>query len=251
MARGWQSFRVGAGSVEIWTAPIEGDASHPQLRKAVPFLQTQYNTIQPAFSPDGLAFNTSEPGKAGLWVVPFPDTGGGWLISSRGDAPIRSPNGREMFFLKDFRTIMVAGYHASGDALGFDKPQLWSPHSSLDLGFPPIGTIDLAPDGKRFAVVLNADGTADHSANHLTFRLNFFDELKRRGERPAPSFPPLAAASFLRGLRAEKTSLSSGPIFDALRQRFNGHSNPAFLVIWHTVPLYNRAVPFTESLRLL
>jgi hypothetical protein len=40
---------------------------------------------------------------------------------------------------------------------------------------------DLAPDGKRVAVILNADGTTDRPPiTHLTFLLNFFDELTRR-----------------------------------------------------------------------
>jgi hypothetical protein len=38
-----------------------------------------------------------------------------------------------------------------------------------------------APDGKRVAVILNADGTTDRPPiTHLTFLLNFFDELRRR-----------------------------------------------------------------------
>jgi hypothetical protein len=76
---------------------------------------------------------------------------------------------------------MVAGYTARGDALVFGKPRVWSPHLLLDSGSPPIGTYDLAPDGKRAAVVLNADGTAQPKPiTHLTFLLNFFDELRRR-----------------------------------------------------------------------
>jgi len=171
------------GSVEIWTAPLEGEAGQPRLGRAEPFLQTPFNTILPAFSPDGrwLAYCTSEPGKEGLWVVPFPGPGGGWLVSSRGSAPMWSRNGRELFFIADYRTIMVTGYTARGDALVFGKPQVWSQHPLMDLGSPPVGTVDLAPDGKRFAVVLNADGTADPPPiTHLTFLMNFFDELRRR-----------------------------------------------------------------------
>jgi hypothetical protein len=120
-----------------------------------------------------------------LWVAPFPGPGGGWLISSRGSSPIWSQGalgaGRELFFIADFRTIMVAGYAARGDALVFGEPKVWSQHPLLDLGSPPVGTYDLAPDGQRFAVVLNADGTADPKPiTHLTFLLSFFDELRRR-----------------------------------------------------------------------
>jgi len=171
------------GGVEIWTAPIEGDAGHPRLGKAEPFLQTPFVTVLPAFSPDGrwLAYYTSEPGKKGLWVVPFPGPGGGWLVSSRGEDAVWSRNGRELFFLADDRTIMVAAYTARGDALVFGRPQVWSQHPLLDLGSPPVRVYDLAPDGKRFAVVLNADGTADPKPiTHLTFLLNFFDDVRRR-----------------------------------------------------------------------
>jgi serine/threonine-protein kinase len=175
------------GGVEIWTAPVEGDAGHLRLGRAEPFLPTPFVTILPAFSPDGrwLAYFSDAPGKEGLWVAPFPGPGGGWLVSSRGSSPIWSRGalgaGRELFFIADFRTIMVAGYAARGDALVFGEPKVWSQHPLLDLGSPPVGTYDLAPDGKRFAVVLNADGTADPKPiTHLTFLLNFFDELRRR-----------------------------------------------------------------------
>jgi serine/threonine protein kinase/Tol biopolymer transport system component len=171
------------GGVEIWTAPVEDDAGHFRLGRAEPFLQTPFVTILPAFSPDGrwLAYYSGEPGKEGLWVAPFPGPGGGWLISSRGGDPIWSRSGRELFFLADSRTIMVAGYTARGDAFVFGQPRVWTQHPLLDLGSPPVGAYDLAPDGKRFAVVLNADGTADPKpVTHLTFLLNFSDELRRR-----------------------------------------------------------------------
>ena len=170
------------GGVEIWTAPIEGYPGHPRLGKAEPFLQTPFVTILAAFSPDGrwLAYFSGEPGKEGLWVTPFPGPGGGWLVSSRGIDPIWSRNGRELFFLAGGH-VMVAGYTTRGDALVFDTPQVWSPHLLLDLGSPPVRAYDLAPDGKGFAVVLNVDGTAEPKPiTHLTFLVNFFDELRRR-----------------------------------------------------------------------
>src|SRR5260370_32927699 len=105
------------GGVEIWTAPLEGDAGHPRLGRAEPFLQPPLVTILAAFSPDGrwLAHFSGEPGKEGAWVRPFPGSGGGWLISSRGIYPIWSRNGRELFFLADSR-IMVTDYTTRGDA---------------------------------------------------------------------------------------------------------------------------------------
>ena len=76
---------------------------------------------------------------------------------------------------------MVADYTANGDSFVVGRPRLWSEKRLLDLGFPPILTYDAAPDGKRFAVVLYADGTAQEKPiTHVTFMLNFFDELRRR-----------------------------------------------------------------------
>jgi hypothetical protein len=47
----------------------------------------------------------------------------------------------------------------------------------------PVSPYDLAPDGKRFAVVLPADVNAEGEqtpTGSITVLLNFFDELKRR-----------------------------------------------------------------------
>jgi hypothetical protein len=51
----------------------------------------------------------------------------------------------------------------------------------LDVGSPPYGTFDIAPDGKRAAVVLYTDGSAEEKpVTSVAFLLNFFDELRRR-----------------------------------------------------------------------
>jgi serine/threonine-protein kinase len=77
--------------------------------------------------------------------------------------------------------IMVADYTANGDSFAAGKPHLWSEKHLLDLGSPPVLTYDAAPEGKRFAVVLYADRTAEEKPiTHVAFLLNFFDELRRR-----------------------------------------------------------------------
>jgi hypothetical protein len=150
-------------------------------------LQTPFVTILPAFSPDGrwLSYYSSEPGKKGLWVAPFPGPGGGWLVSSHGSDAIWSHSARgaggELFFVDDDRTIMVTDYTTNGTAFVPGKPRLWSQHRLMDLGSPPVRVYDLAPDGQRAAVVLNADGTADPKPiTNLSILSNFFDELRRR-----------------------------------------------------------------------
>ena len=57
------------------------------------------------------------------------------------------------------------------------KPRVWSEPRLLKVVGLPV--YDLAPDGKRLAAILASDQTGGEPM-HLTFLLNFFDELRRR-----------------------------------------------------------------------
>ncbi len=176
----------GGSGVNIFKARIEGDPDHLRLGAMTPFLETPFITILPAFSPDGrwVAYTSAEPGKEGVWVRPFPGPGGAWQISTgsgRFSFPIWRRNGHELFFLGPDNRIMVASYSVHGDSFVAGDPRAWSDKHLLNLGSPPVWTYDLAPDGKRFAVVLYPDGASEEKPiTHLTFLLNFFDELNRR-----------------------------------------------------------------------
>ena len=137
----------------------------------------------PAFSPDGkwLAYCSLESGGIEVYVRPYPGPGGKWRISNGGGTfPIWSPNRRELFFLaRPSEKLMVTSYNTVGDTFIPGEPRVWSERPLLDLG--ELRCCDIAPDGKRFAVVLYADGTSeDKPSSSLTFLLNFFDELRRR-----------------------------------------------------------------------
>jgi serine/threonine-protein kinase len=178
------TFGVGRGNaVTISKAPIEGDADHFRLGPAQPFIETPFLTVTPKFSPDGrwLAYTSSEPGKEGLWVRPSSGQGGGWQIGSRFGFPVWSRKGKELFFLEDRQRLMVVDYTTGGDSFVAGSPRPWSGNRLLNLGSPPVYTFDVAPDGKRLAVVLYPDGTADEKpVTHVTFLLNFFDYLRQR-----------------------------------------------------------------------
>jgi serine/threonine-protein kinase len=169
---------------KIWTVPVEGDGDQPRFGKAEPFLHSQSYESFPAFSPDGrwLAYSSNESGGRELYVRPFPGPGGKSQISTGGGShPIWSRDGRKLFFLTPDWHIMAVDYSASSDSFTPGKPQLWSQRSLAFLGgnYP----YDLAPDGKRFAVVMNsgAVGEQDQRAtDSVTVLLNFFDELRRK-----------------------------------------------------------------------
>jgi serine/threonine-protein kinase len=167
---------------EIWVAPVEGGRGTLGVRlgKGEPLVRTPLSALQAAFSPDGrwLAYQSDETGTFEVYVRPFPGQGPRQQISIGGGTnPIWSPYRPELFFLASDRRIMVAGYNARGDSFAPSKPRVWSYKS---LAQDPV-TYDLAPDGRRFAVVLYVDGTAEQKPiTSVTVLLNFFDELKRR-----------------------------------------------------------------------
>jgi serine/threonine-protein kinase len=175
------------GHPEIWTAPVEVSRDRgvalARLGKAEPFLATPFSVGQPAFSSDGrwLAYSSNETGTYEVYVRPFPGPGGKLQISTGGGRfPIWSRHALKLFFLSPDGRVMVVGYKASGDCFVAGKPKMWSSKSlSVIVGAPPY---DLSPDGKRFAVVLYPDGTAEQAAKPITsvtVLLNFFDELRR------------------------------------------------------------------------
>ena len=55
-------------------------------------------------------------------------------------------------------------------------PRLWTARKNLV--YPTA--YDLAPDGKRFAITEPVAATEEKTGTHITFLLNFFDELRRR-----------------------------------------------------------------------
>ncbi|MBY0507479.1 MAG: protein kinase [Bryobacteraceae bacterium] len=164
----------------VSTVRIESDASGLRAGKPENFLQTPADEFGPAFSPDGrwLAYSSNESGKYEVYVRAFPDKGGKWQISNAGGgSPVWSRNGHELLFRNEDNRIMVATYSAKTDSFVPEKPRLWSDKRLADLG-PTRGTnFDLAPDGKRVAALVPVE-TPQQS--HVTFLLNFADELQRK-----------------------------------------------------------------------
>jgi serine/threonine-protein kinase len=175
---------TGAGR-NIWILPFDtSDPDHPKPGKPEQFLQNPANEFDPAFSPDGrwLAYTSSESGSMQVFVQPFPSSRGAgkWQVSTDGGRfPVWSPVSHTLFYIAQDSRIMAADYTGGGDAFTPGKPRFWSD--------TPIGTYgvyspyDIAPDGKRFAVFATPDKPGEPGATlHVTFLLNFFDELKRR-----------------------------------------------------------------------
>jgi serine/threonine-protein kinase len=167
---------------DIWTLPLDlSGPDHPQPGKPEPYLRSPAAEVQPKFSPDGrwIAYRSDESGDYQIYVRPFPAaTGGKWQISTGGGAyPQWANDGREMFYETGNR-IMVVDYKVDGASFIPGKPRLWV---EKQLFYTGSSNLDLAPDGKRFAVLVMPEATVGEKGSvHIAFLLNFFDELKRR-----------------------------------------------------------------------
>jgi Tol biopolymer transport system component/predicted Ser/Thr protein kinase len=173
-----------SGSPDIFTAPVEGDPGHPRLGKPDLFVGTPFVEFQPAFSPDGrwIAYTSNESGTYEVYVRAFPGATSGsgkWLISTGGGlSPVWSRNGRELLFEALDDRVMSVSYTANRDSFVASKPRLWAETSLQNVG--GFTNYDLAPDGKRIAALVSETVTGQPPITHLTFLVNFFDELQRR-----------------------------------------------------------------------
>ena len=72
-----------------------------------------------------------------------------------------SRNGRELFYETNDNRIMVVDYMVNGDSFLPGKPRLWF---DKQLFYPGNANLDLAPDGKRFAVLSQTEATKPETA---------------------------------------------------------------------------------------
>jgi serine/threonine-protein kinase len=174
---------------DLMILPMDGDeASGWKPGKPTVFLNSAFSEGYPTFSPDGhwLAYTSNESGRNEVYVRPFPGPGGKWPISTgaetRGGAvriiqTMWSRTRQELFYTTTDNHIMVVPYTVVGDEFIAEKPRLWS-----EVGFarrPRQVSIDLHPDGDRFAVATAPRAETSTKRDKVVLILNFFDELRR------------------------------------------------------------------------
>ena len=126
----------------------------------------------------GLAYVSTESSRADVDVWAFPGQASGpsgkWqILNSGGQFPVWSRNGHDLLYLAG-EQIMAVSYAVKSDTFVADKPRVWV----AKLG----GTEwDLAPDGKRVAVLAPVEFAGAPMQDHeVVFLENFFDELRWR-----------------------------------------------------------------------
>ena len=173
-------------SVDSWILPLDtSEPEHPKAGTPEIFLKTRDAELEPTFSPDGrwIAYTSSESGLSQVYVRPFHRSGGKWQISTDlGWYSFWSRDGRALYYMTGGTRIMVVDYMANGDSFDAGKPRVWSETPIRNMG-GQFTELDLAPDGKRFAVFPSAAVADEKGSVHATFLLNFFDELRRKAPR--------------------------------------------------------------------
>ncbi len=173
------------GYYDLETAVVERGNHTMGIRRPTPLLEQPGLQAGPAISPDGrwLAYYSDESGRREVYVRPFPAdgplVGGKWQISNEGGRyPIWSRAGGKLFFESADNRIMVATYAARGETFLADKARRWADVRLADTGTRP--EFDVAPDGKRVLVTLDAPGETAKPETHLRLLINVSDELRRR-----------------------------------------------------------------------
>jgi len=169
------------GTTQIWTMPIADEGGSLKGGKPARFLTTNFNDLDPAFSPDSrwIAYTSTESGRAEVYVRAFSTAPSGhegkWQVSNNGGAfSAWSPNGRELLYFSGGQ-IMSVGYRVDADSFITDKPRVWATDANTPTGF------DIAPDGRRVAILTPVAAKDPARQEHtIVVVQNFFDELRRR-----------------------------------------------------------------------
>ena len=163
----------------IWLLPMEGDRT-PQ-----PFMSSPNFECCAMFSPDGqwLAYVSDETGRRHVYVRPYPEEGGQWLVSGEegGGESRWSPDGTELFYRSgDQLERMMAVSVQTEPTFRADTPRMLFEGSYQVSANQPGGTpyYDISPDGQRFLMI---DTEAEQGAGaQINIVLNWFQELRER-----------------------------------------------------------------------
>jgi eukaryotic-like serine/threonine-protein kinase len=160
--------RLGSsGEFEIWMLPLEGD------KKPYPYLVSQFNIDEPAFSVDGhwLAYTSNESGRAEVYVQRFPGPGEKVQVSTDGGSnPVWSRDGKQLVYESAgtlWATEVLVSPFRVGKSRVLYQGDIWN-----DAAGPNYA---LAPGGKRIAVV---ERIKDPEGGNVKVVLNWNQELQ-------------------------------------------------------------------------
>ena len=154
---------------DVWAWRLSGD------RSVFPVVTSPANEGHSRLSPDGrwLAYASDESGRFEIYVRSFPESDATWQVSTAGGAdPQWSRDGRELYFVADDRTMMVAKVTT--------RPtfRIGSATPVFDTGLEVLwqdtrNHYDVAPDGRRLILLVPE---TDRRAAPFTVIVNWASE---------------------------------------------------------------------------
>ncbi len=135
-------------------------------------------------SPNGrwLAYDSRGISERGIYVLPFPPTGGKHEVARRGNFPVWSRDGQQLFYLDaseagswvlTARSVATASAFTLGNPVALPTPQL--PRLTFE-GRP----FDVGPGGFIISLAAVAESSAEgRGPRRIEVVLNWFEELKR------------------------------------------------------------------------
>jgi Tol biopolymer transport system component len=150
---GTQQFPGSKTGFDLWIAPQFGD------RKPFPYLQTQFNEGDGAFSPDGrwVAYMSDESGRNEIYVQAFPLSGAKFQISTGGGAePLWRGDGAELFYRSADGSLMEAPVKPGATfEVGVPKSLFSAPRQAQGIYRYDYAVTD---DGQRFLIAADEEG---------------------------------------------------------------------------------------------
>ncbi len=157
-------------SWDIWALPMSGD------RKPFPVVNTPFNEVLPAISPDGkwFAYMSNDTGQMEMYIKPFPSGQGKRQVSTSGAmVPRWRSDGKELYFLSLAGKMTAVEVQEKGDSLELGTPQELFQATTVT---GPEGPYTVSADGKRFLI----NGTTAQAASQpLTLIYNWTADLKK------------------------------------------------------------------------
>ena len=155
---------------DIWMLPIGAEPA--------PVLATTFREHSPMISPDDrfLAYVSDESGRDEVYVIPFPDGGSKYTVSTAGGRePMWSRDGKTLFFRSVDGTEMWSVNVELEPTFRADRPENLFAGTFL-IDSLRQQTYDVAPDGERFLMIEETEGFSQARA---VIVLNWMEEVKR------------------------------------------------------------------------
>jgi Tol biopolymer transport system component len=141
-----RAYDIGAASFARGGAPID-------------FLQTQFNEVQPRFSPNGrwVAYASDESGQFEVYIRAWPSAEQRTPVSIGGGMqPEWRRDGKELFYLSADRNIMTVPIANDAKTIAVGTPQALFSVDVAEPVAPYFNDYTVTADGQRFVVALNA-----------------------------------------------------------------------------------------------